>query len=308
MLQSMIQDASQQVEAAENALAQTKMASEEQVQSLQDTLQQETAKIEENEGFVNELRSQLDDAQKKIASLEETIVMLKKRIKELEDMLHSIEKEKLKQTSEQDALHEEAAWQAAQARSQLAKEQEQQKMLRIFRVDLCTWLNRELKVTPPLSEEVLLRRLADGIILCQLAEKVDEDETKLRRNENYEDRQPWAKDGAIFDEDSSKLHVEPTNSAKKSPKLVRRAVSMQTPSRKTKTEKHIIEGLDYTPPDATSNLKLLLSHRSITPIQFYRSATPGSEAARQNVRTFLGWANGLGLENPDAFEVDDLVK
>jgi len=66
-----------------------------------------------------------------------------------------------------------------------------------------------------------------------------------------------------------------------------------------------IPGLHYMPPDATANLKKKISNRPISS-PFVRQGPPGSTAARLNIIAFLEWAEGLGISEPTAFEVDDL--
>jgi hypothetical protein len=85
-----------------------------------------------------------------------------------------------KQLEEESRAADEAAWQKHQLELKLAEAQKTSDSLKYFRQDLCDWLNTTLTPSPNLAEDSLLRDLANGVILCELAHKLNANEQQIR--------------------------------------------------------------------------------------------------------------------------------
>jgi hypothetical protein len=68
-----------------------------------------------------------------------------------------------------------------------------------FRIDLCDWLNGMLSPAKPLEEATLLQTLSDGVMLCELANLIDDEEVQLRKDEDLESRASFSKPGFFAD-------------------------------------------------------------------------------------------------------------
>ena len=260
------------------------------------------------------LRRQLDERDDEIMKHLETIKKLEERIRELEEQLRLFERkmEDFKELEvllvDRDKAAEAAAWNLCEAQRKLAMQQADKDELEPFRIDICTWLNELFRLKTPIMQETLLRSLNDGVILCNLAKRVNVEEEAQRKTEKLENKASFMK----------KDHFEPKKIPKRSASnLSERGSPKGSPSRskKNKTgspgakrkEKGPITGLSYAPADATSNCKEFISQRPTHNPVCFEDAFKGSASARSNVASFLKWANALGIEEPDAFDVDDLV-
>lgn len=99
----------------------------------------------------------------------------------------------------------------------------------------------------------------------------------------------------------------PTTRQRPSSRSSARGETKKTSKRKPTPEPE--GGIDYSPADATADptLKVLIQNRPIGALTYADDAENGTMRARKNVRAFLTWAKTLGLDEPEAFEEDDLI-
>eukprot|EP00045_Choanoeca_perplexa_P017226 m.247222 g.247222 ORF g.247222 m.247222 type:complete len:1540 (-) comp17481_c0_seq1:1123-5742(-) len=118
--------------------------------------------------------------------------------------------------------------------------------------EVAAWINELLETD--LEGKDLLDDLKSGVILCQVANVVDEVEEQLRHDED----EVGPSEEVVVDE----------------------------------------QGRDIT---------AAVRERELMEVQFLEPAPPGSKDAKSNIRAFIEWARGLGLERPDVFATPDLT-
>ena len=135
-----------------------------------------------------------------IERLKTRILELEARIAELETE-NKMHLEQIEHMAEKDASQADLAWKAAEAAARLAEAQAESDATAPFRTDLCNWINGMCSPSEPLEQKTMLRQLADGVLLVQLAGVIDKEEVALRRVDKLEGKAAWSKKGRFDAED-----------------------------------------------------------------------------------------------------------
>jgi hypothetical protein len=170
------------------------------------------------------------------------------RIEGLEQQLRTAAVDAARQRNEA----EEKARQAEAARRQSDLERSAVDPLLDTKHEVAAWINELLETD--LQGETLLDDLKSGVVLCQVANVVDEVEEQLRHDED----EVGLSEEVVVDE----------------------------------------QGRDITPS---------VRERELMEVQFLEPAPPGSQDAKSNIKAFIEWARGLGLDRPDVFAAPDLT-
>lgn len=214
---------------------------------------------------------------------------------------------------------EEDAWRLAEANRQLKGEGEEYDRLRPFREDICFWINSVLETD--LVEDSLLREIADGVLLCQMAEAIDKAEEESRRvslassaassvaslAEEEEEATPMRKGAARKKDPETPVRKVASGKARTPPsaKVDHGQTSKKSPEA-PKVKKRLSVRHYQTP--SSSIAAAAMAERPLVGIEYHPEATRGGVAAEQNLRAFLEWTHGLGLTDPDVFEVADVMQ
>lgn len=144
-----------------------------------------------------------------------------------------------------------------------------------------------------MSPETLLRDIADGVHLCEVARKCDHAEGEVRKLQGKsKTKAPAVVLNHVPDPITPEDDVE---------------IPATIPD--PRAGKKRLKFPRYQPPDPAAVYKRWVSKRQIhwRPLR-HKVAERGGRKARENVASFLRWAKGLGLVNRLAFAVDDLVR
>lgn len=275
------------------ALAETK---EREAVAAQKEIDAAAAAVAEEAAKRHQAELVAEDAQRKAADAE---AVAKVQLLEEEKLLReTLQKER--EDAEEMAL-EEARWREQQAETQRLKNIKENDQLIPFRADLCEWIGKMLSIK--LEPDTLLRDLANGEKLCDLAMAIDRQERKLRQQEALNEKAGFTTNtlkgksikkpkvgapGGIIAKREKRLHQLPQPRVKKAPG--------DAFSR-------------YLPDDPIANRDLAekLRKREFITLRVQRDAQRGTKEARSNIHEFFRWSRTLGLSNPDIFEEDDLV-
>jgi hypothetical protein len=197
---------------------------------------------------------------------------------------------------------EEAAWRNNQAELNRLASLKETDQLAPFREDICKWINTMIHPEPKLEPGTLLRDLASGNTLLDLATAIDKQEIKTREHEHLAAKAGWG---------DKKLAASPAarrkkNKATPSPKpKLDRPVHKPPPKAGTKAA----DAKAYRPDDAHSDKALadMIRNRPLIKLHPHSNAARGTSEAKHNVHEFVRWARSLGLEQPDIFNEDDLL-
>eukprot|EP00041_Stephanoeca_diplocostata_P021056 m.483300 g.483300 ORF g.483300 m.483300 type:complete len:567 (-) comp21726_c0_seq1:1718-3418(-) len=152
--------------------------------------------------------------------------------------------------------------------------------------DLSEWLNQVVPGART-AADTLLRDLASGVVLCNLAEQIDVAEGAYRKTEQ----------GTADDKAAARRQKEETQ----------RLRAQQLPRPRRASKKDVMSA--YKPHQAaTLRGKFIRKRQLRTKLGHVRNCVNGSSAARGNVELFVEWGAGLGLVQPLVFAIDDLCR
>lgn len=152
--------------------------------------------------------------------------------------------------------------------------------------DISEWLNRVVPGART-AANTLLRDLANGVVLCGLAEQIDAAENSYRKTEQ----------GTVDDKAAARRQKEESL-----------RVRASQPPRPRRASKQDIARAYKPHQAATLPSKYVRKRKVPTQLGHERNCVNGSTAARRNVELFVEWGKTLGLDEPTVFGVDDLCR
>eukprot|EP00056_Hartaetosiga_gracilis_P009840 m.143240 g.143240 ORF g.143240 m.143240 type:complete len:1552 (+) comp13204_c0_seq1:95-4750(+) len=304
---------------AERFSFQKKQADEEEKRRVEEERkrreeEKEQKRKEEEEERLQLLKQQQEEEQRQLEEEEEE----RRRMEEEEEEARRRREEE----EEAQRLLEEEERAAEEAHRRMMEERQKDESFRNIhsecepiRDDLAEWFN-ELFGTQ-YTADTLLRELQTGLPLVYLANMIDLHEEEMREDDKRAQEMKKRKTS------KGRLNVSSTSFGSSSP---RKSEQFQS-SRKSLPEpvcqlkicapaafegprlkRRKLPKYKYTPPDDRTVDTDFIKSRSLEYCPIVPKTKPQTKAAERNIRAFIAYSRGLGLNDPDVFNVKDLTE